>query len=75
MARVDLTPLVAQLDDLESTGGKWSFSGAGDIAPSLRLDGADESSIPPERFRSLLVDALRNGAPAWDPYDESDDTH
>jgi hypothetical protein len=70
MPRVDLSALVAQLDELESSGGKWSFSGAGDIAPTLELRDADESSIRPDPFRSMLVDALRTGAPAWNPYDD-----
>jgi hypothetical protein len=73
MPRVELDGLVAQLDELESSGGKWSFSGAGDIAPTLQLLDADASSIGPDSFRSLLVDALRTGAPAWNPYD--DDAH
>jgi hypothetical protein len=73
MPRVDLAGLVEQLDELESSGGRWSFSGAGDIAPTLQLRDADESSITPERFRSLLVDALRTGAPAWNPYGGGDD--
>jgi hypothetical protein len=35
----------------------------------LHLKDGTQSAIDAERFLSLLSDALRTGAPAWDPYD------
>jgi Family of unknown function (DUF6687) len=66
--RVDLTPLAKSLTADEASG-HWIFDGAGAIAPSLHLDGASESSISPEAFRSRVEEFLRDAPGAWDPYD------
>ena len=66
--RVDLAPLAKELTSEETTG-HWTFDGAGAIAPNLHLDGAGESSIAPEKFRTQLEEFLRDAPGAWDPYD------
>src|SRR5947207_4956647 len=68
MPRPDLALLAKRLDELESSGGSWQFDGAGAITPALTLQGADESSIAPERFLSELCTFLPEAAPAWDPW-------
>jgi len=68
--RVDLTRLAAQLSALERAGTAWTFDGAGAITPALGLGDID-SSLEPERFLELVVDALAEldaGPAAWDPY-------
>jgi Family of unknown function (DUF6687) len=66
--RVDLHPLAAELSGLEPDGA-WVFDGVEQITPALHLTNQTESAIDPERFLSMLGEALRTGAPAWDPYD------
>jgi hypothetical protein len=69
--RIDLTPLAEELSAREPGDARWVFDGVGAIAPALHLVGADPdapSAIPPEQFRAQVIDALRAGVPAWDPY-------
>jgi hypothetical protein len=67
--RVDLGPLAESLS-AEERDGRWVFDGAGAITPSLRLEGSDESALPPEAFRARLEEFLATALPAWNPYDE-----
>jgi hypothetical protein len=67
LGRPDLAPLAARLNELEKTG-RWTFDGVDEITPSLRMEGADESAIAPERFRVLVETFLATAPPAWDPY-------
>jgi hypothetical protein len=67
-ARVDLTPLAEALNGLETSGGRWVFEGAGQITPSLFLDGRAETSIDPDTVIARAAHHLRTGRPAWDPY-------
>jgi hypothetical protein len=67
MPRVDLAPFAARLDEHEHTG-HWRFDGVDFILPSLRLDGAAESALDPDRFRDELAVFLRAAPAAWDPY-------
>lgn len=69
LPRVDLAPLALKLSDREAAGARWEFEGVEQIAPQLELIGADESRIPPEEFRKLVIDFLATAEPAWDPYD------
>jgi hypothetical protein len=55
--RVDLRPLTKLLTEEES-GGKWRFESIDNLQPKLRLEGASESAIPPERFRASVESAL-----------------
>jgi hypothetical protein len=68
MPRVDLTPLADRLNERETSGGTWDFDGVGAITPSLHLDGAEASSIPPADFLDQLTAFLATAPPAWDPY-------
>jgi hypothetical protein len=67
--RVDLHPLAAELSALEPDGTTWVFDGVEQITPALHLKDGTESAVDAELFLSLLGEALRTGAPAWDPCD------
>lgn len=67
--RVDLAALAERLSQDERPGARWTFDGVDAIAPSLRLEGADESRIPPEPFAARVKAFLAAAPPAWDPYD------
>jgi hypothetical protein len=64
--RVDLSPLAAALS--EADDAPWHFDGVAEITPALRPK-RTRSTLSHERFVEALVDALRNGKEAWDPYD------
>lgn len=57
MERVDLASLAEELSASENAG-KWTFDGVDNITPSLRLEGADESGIPPEAFVETVAGSL-----------------
>ena len=67
--RRDLKPLAEALTGLESSGAAWQFDGVEQIAPALHMINASESTIDPDRFVTMVADALKNSPPAWDPYD------
>jgi hypothetical protein len=64
--RIDLSPLAVALSEAE--GAPWHFDGVAEITPALRSE-RTHSALSNERFLEALVDALRNGTEAWDPYD------
>lgn len=68
LPRPALEPFAAELAGPETSGGTWTFDGAGAMNAALHLLGAPESSIPPEDFVDLTVAALCRAAPGWDPY-------
>ena len=70
--RIDLTALAARLSDLDRT--PWRFDGVGGITPALRPEGG-RSKLDHDRFLDALAAALRDGAPAWDPYDDGAAVH
>ena len=70
LLRRDLTALAGELGQLETAGGEWLFEGVDEVAPRLRLAGSCRSSLAAEDFIKYLCAALRNNAPAWDPYSE-----
>jgi hypothetical protein len=67
--RVDLAPLALRLTAEEGGGGRWTFDGADEITPRLRLEGEGASRIEPDRFRAEVEAVLASAPPAWDPYD------
>ena len=67
--RRDLKPLAEALTGLETGAAVWQFDGVEQITPALHTTQAGESSIDPDRFVTMVADALKTGAPAWDPYD------
>lgn len=71
LPRVELDPLVRQLNDHERSGGTWAFEGVKEITPSLRLDAAPESTIDVNQIIRLIERELSLGQPAWQPYAES----
>jgi hypothetical protein len=66
--RVDLQPLAEQLNDVESSGGTWTSEPPGFLEPTLRLEGADASSIAPDEFRRRVEAHLAGAPPAWAPF-------
>jgi hypothetical protein len=65
--RIDLSPLATQLSEADHAA--WRFDGVDEITPSLRPE-SGRSDFDHDRFLDALVDALRNGKEAWDPYDQ-----
>lgn len=68
-ARVDLSSLARELNAEEQTKGRWIFDGVDRITPRLHLEGSSQTSISPEAVVSRIEHHLRNGQPAWNPYD------
>ena len=64
--RIDLSPLATQLSEADRAA--WRFDGVDEITPFLRPEGG-RSDLDHDRFMELLIDALRNGHGAWNPYD------
>jgi hypothetical protein len=78
-ARVDLGPLVAELNSVETSPGNWMASKVSALTPKVYFRGDAESSanagsseaesgIAPERFVEMTKSHLATSAPAWDPY-------
>lgn len=65
--RVRLDALVERLNTLD--GGGWVADDPLAITPRLRRPDGTPSSLDLERFLAELVEGLRNGPVAWDPYD------
>ena len=68
-ARVDLGALAAELNQEESSGGRWMFEGVDRITPRLYLEGRPATSLSHETILYRLEQHLATGKPAWDPYD------
>jgi len=67
-SRIALEPLAAELNELETPGGRWVFDGVNQITPSLVLEGRTGTSIEPDEVIARAEHHLRTGEPAWDPY-------
>jgi hypothetical protein len=65
--RVDLAPLAAALNKLETGENKWQYDGSNKITPALHSDG--ESSLSFELFYQKLWDCLDESKPDWNPYE------
>ena len=76
MPRVDLTPLLPRLQQLERSGATWTFDGNADITPALQPLGPDGQPVPSSlRLETLLGEMVgfyerEQGNPAlqWNPY-------
>jgi hypothetical protein len=76
MPRVDLTPLLPRLQQLERSGATWAFDGNADITPALQPLGPDGQPVPSSlRLETLLGEMVgfyerEQGNPAlqWNPY-------
>jgi hypothetical protein len=68
-ARVDLKNLAADLNQDETSEGRWVFDGVERITPRLHLEGSQATSLPPATVRQRLEQYLSMGLPAWNPYD------
>jgi hypothetical protein len=66
--RVDLAPLATELSELEPGPARWTFDGVAALAPTLHVDDGGPSDLDPCDVRRLVEEALRVGAPAFDPY-------
>jgi hypothetical protein len=66
--RVDLSGLANELNQVETTDGRWVFDGVDQITPRFHFDGTSTTSIPLDRIVSRVEQVLRTGPPAWNPY-------
>jgi len=69
--RVDLASAAQVLTDLEPSGTRWVFDGAGAITAALHPDGDRPTGLRPETFLDVVARHLEvgdQGEPAWDPY-------
>jgi hypothetical protein len=66
---VDLSELASELNQEETTGGRWVFDGVDQITPKLHLEGSVTTSIPIDAIVRRVEHHLRTGPSAWDPYD------
>lgn len=66
--RVDLAPLADALTRAEDAKRVWHAETVDQLTPSLTPEGGI-SGLDHDRFVALVCSALREGAPAWDPYD------
>jgi hypothetical protein len=66
--RVDLSPLAAELTDLEPGHVRWGFDGVGALTPALHLEDGATTGLEPDDIRRRVEHALRTSPPAWDPY-------
>jgi len=64
--RVDLAPLAAELNGADP-GGAWRFEGVDQITPRLHRD-APGGTLSVDHVVERMIDALRTGPAAWNPY-------
>jgi hypothetical protein len=69
-ARVDLTDLAAELNQHETSGGRWVFDGVDRLTPRMHLEGSAATSLSPDVILQRLEHHLTVGLPGWQPYDE-----
>jgi hypothetical protein len=62
-ARIDLSPLAAELSALEKNGAQWHYDGIDDIIPKLKMSGATRSIITREQMLEKLTSYLRRQQP------------
>jgi hypothetical protein len=75
MPRVDLSPLLPRLQDLERGKGTWTFGGNAAITPALQPLGPDGQPVPSSLTLEALLDELvafyereqNNPALQWNP--------
>ena len=66
--RVDLAPLAAHLGEIETGGATWTAASPSGLLAGLAIDGDAESTIDPDRLRSLVEDHLATAPVAWEPF-------
>ena len=66
LPRVDMRPLAERLTESERLSASWTASAPGSLTPTMRVEA--ESSLDQSFVRELVIDHLRHGLPAWDPY-------
>lgn len=64
--RVDLAPLAAELNAADP-GATWIFDGVDRITPRLYRD-TSGTTLPVDHVVERMLDALRTGPAAWNPY-------
>lgn len=68
-SRVDLKELARELNQEETSEGRWVFDGVEHITPRLHLEGYPTTSLSPAAIQRRLEHYLSTGLPAWNPYD------
>ena len=69
--RVDLARAAQALTEIEPSGARWVFEGAGAVTASLRPAGGGKSGLAHHVFEDIVADhlgVLDAGEPAWDPF-------
>lgn len=66
LPRADMRPLADQLSERETGSATWTASAPGSLTPTLCV--VEESSLPADLVREMVVSHLRVAPPAWDPY-------
>lgn len=66
LARVDMRPLAQRLTAAEESSATWSAGAPGGLTPTMEVDG--HSSLDADIVRRMVIDHLRAGTAAWDPY-------
>jgi hypothetical protein len=66
LRRVDMRPLAVRLSENETGSATWTASAPRSLTPTLRV--VEESSLPPDIVRAMVVSHLRVAPAAWDPY-------
>jgi hypothetical protein len=69
LPRIDLNPLTQRLSEEEGGAGRWVFDGVDEIAPRMRLVGAEESRWSEDRFVKSVKEFLATAEGSWNPYD------
>jgi hypothetical protein len=64
--RVDLAPLATELNALDP-GAAWTFEGVEQITPRLYRQ-APGATLPVDRVIERMIESLRIGPAAWNPY-------
>lgn len=69
LLRVDLKDLAGELNQEETSAGRWVFDGVDRITPRLHLEGGPTTSLSPDFILKRLEHHLATDPPAWNPYD------
>jgi hypothetical protein len=69
LLRVDLKDFAGELNQEETSEGRWVFDGVDRITPRLHLEGGPTTSLSPDFILKRLEHHLATDPPAWNPYD------
>jgi Family of unknown function (DUF6687) len=67
--RADLQGFAEELNQKETSGGRWAFEGVERITPRLHLEGSAATSLSAGLIQERLERYLSTAPRAWNPYD------